>query len=190
MSLIGRMPAEIKKVYRDMSAIAPCIIAGGAVRDTLLGRAVKDIDVFMDSAYKTVFMNSVSAQYWKRLGRSHTEYKLANVVDEVYETSFGYQWPVQVIFCSIDPEEYVTRYFDLGICKAWYDGTRIHCHKDFIKDVNNKTIAMCLDDKTLRRAYPNTAYAIKHIKAHANRIHAKYPSHAVVVPESDDFLQV
>lgn len=185
MTPSARIPDNIKKVLKDLQKIAPCIVAGGAIRDTLNGRAIKDVDVFMDSAYEQAFKRSVNYQQWRKLGKQDTEYKLANVVKDVYETNYGYDWPVQVIFCSIDPEEYVTRYFDFGLCKAWYDGSHIHCHKDFVKDVNNKTITMCLDEKAMNRAYPNVEYALKHIKQHGERIRYKYPSFSLVMPESE-----
>lgn len=182
MNAAARMPHSIKHILKEMQQIAPCIVAGGAVRDTLNGRYVKDVDIFMDSAHYKTFTRQVSHGEWRLLGSDETEYRLANVVSKVFENTRGYDYPVQVVFTTTDPEEYVTRYFDFGICKAWYDGTRIHCHKDFVRDVNNKTITMCMDDKSLHRAYSNVPYALKHMQAHAQRIQQKYSSHRLVMP--------
>lgn len=46
------VPDEVKRIHAAFAECAPCIVAGGAIRDSLNGRQIKDVDVFIHGRYK------------------------------------------------------------------------------------------------------------------------------------------
>lgn len=213
MALHARMSRDIKQEFTRFNNIAPCIIAGGAVRDTLNGRAIKDIDVYFNSkhldrvlaavdsvsarkyddralpsarAQQNIWstpspFNNISAASMKAPAQADV-YTLGNLVDTVRDTESSEGTPVQLVFVNGDPVEYVCKYFDLGICKTWYDGKHIHCHNDYTNDINNRTITLAIGTEAFHEAYPNAQRALSHIRKHADRVKQKYPSYRVIVP--------
>lgn len=186
MARAPKLPITIKRVASTMMNVGDCIIAGGAIRDTLNNRPVKDIDVFIDARYKHAW--NQWCNHGRRLGKND-QYAVSAMVDDVYElpaglSALGYDsLPIQLIFLRCAPTEYVSDYFDFGICKTWYDGNHIHCHKDYLHDINNKAITMGLDDNTFKMAYPRRQYALAQMLGHALRIKSKYPDHQLSMPE-------
>lgn len=250
MSQFTRMPQFVKDAYQkychsaNRGGASSAIIAGGAVRDTLNGTWVKDIDIFVDAKYAHEFSQDINS--WDKVGRGASKlfdsyghsipwapkshkpvvsmsipygatqgstsvymnnmngtitFSSANVVAtaknssedylnnkrvvEVYEredTLGGIRFPYNLIFTECSPVEYVTKYFDFGICKTWYDGTYVHMHGDYTNDVNNKTITMVLPDEHIIACYGSVAAGISAMESHAHRLQVKYPTHKVVMP--------
>ena len=183
------------------------VIAGGAVRDSLTGRYIKDVDVFIHKMHKMHF----DTHRWTKMGRDLDDVKATapaytswgnlvttsqpitkssggdygnNHVDEVFEVDDGYamDFPVNVVFLDINPVDYVTKHFDLGICKAWYDGVYIRTHSDFINDVNSNTITCTLTAEAIKGEYGNLDRGINKISDHANRLLRKYKGFQIVMP--------
>lgn len=195
------------------------IIAGGAVRDSLTNRMVKDVDVFLHKDLK----RHIDTSAWTKMGKEEDDDGLGavvagalgvstgsspqwfnpagfsakstavkvkstdygnNHVDEVYEIDDwkDMDFPVNVVFLDIDPVEYVTKHFDLGICKAWYDGDYIRTHSDFINDVNNNTITCTLTAEAIKGEYGNLQRGINKISDHARRLLRKYKGFQIVMP--------
>ena len=69
-------------------------------------------------------------------------YDTTGVIDAVYTVNFDDGSVVDVIVLTIDPIEYVDVYFDVGICKAHFNGSRLHYSTDFLKDARNKTLTL------------------------------------------------
>lgn len=250
MSQFTRMPQYIKDAYQkhchsvNRGHRTGAIIAGGAIRDTLNGAWVKDIDIFVDAAYAYEFSGEIKS--WDKVGRgqsklfdyngqtipwqpsgskpvmsmsipygattgatsvymnnmngtitfssasihaakpeSSEDYLNNRRVVEVYEKEEnigGICYPYNLIFTECPPVEYVTKYFDFGICKAWYDGTYVHMHGDYTNDVNNKTITMVLPPEHVIACYGSLQAGFDSMGEHAYRIQCKYPSHKVVMP--------
>ena len=104
---------------------------------------------------------------------------------EVYEmaaTGRDSQYPLNLIFTECDPVEYVTKYFDFGLCKTWYDGTFVHMHGDYTTDVNNKTITMVLPEPHVIACYGDMQTGIEAMQGHADRLQYKYPTHKIIMP--------
>ncbi|MCA8110265.1 hypothetical protein [Burkholderia cepacia] len=146
------------------------LIAGGAVRDHILGKPVKDIDVFvahdpdvvskLQAAFGVLHVNpSLAAEYIGEAGQSE--------VSHVYEVSFGDDpfdpdlghVPVQVIALApgMDPLDRV-KHHDFGICQCWYVGHGFKMYTEaFAADMSGKrfTLMHCEDqhqfDRSMRR---------------------------------------
>lgn len=250
MSQFTRMPQYIKDAYQKYCHPAnrwnnsSAIIAGGAIRDTLNGAWVKDIDIFVDARYAHEFSGDI--RHWDKVGRGQSklfdyngdpilwqpstpkqavsmsipygatsgatsvymnnmngtitfssasiqmvaqqekhDYTNNRRIVEVYEKEEnigGINYPYNLIFTECPPVEYVTKYFDFGICKTWYDGTYVHMHGDYTNDVNNKTITMVLPTEHVIACYGSVQAGLDSMGEHAYRIQCKYPSHRIVMP--------
>lgn len=247
MSSFPRMPQPIKQVFQDFCSHIPgAIIAGGAIRDTLNDKRVKDIDIFV--SYAQAHMMTGKITHWSRLGKGRSKlfdydgdpigytprsarsastnrltYQFSNTshgqnvhlgsiqgtisktaanmsinalkeestndyennrkIVEVYERhcpNTGYL--LNLIFTECDPVEYVNRYFDFGICKAWYDGTFVNMSGEYTTDVNNKTITMTLPDEHVIACYGSLQAGVDAMRDHGDRIQQKYRDFKIVMP--------
>lgn len=154
----------------------PCIIAGGAIRDTALGAYVKDVDVFIcKSTFKTpVIQTSRSKFNVSAKAKRDREYE-SYMIHDVHDVEIN-GLDVQLIVLKCDPVTYVSECFDYGICKAWYDGRYTKFHSDFITDVNNKTITRVISDEKMAQMYSNMGWATARMIEHGERIKRKYPN--------------
>lgn len=197
------IPSEIKDVYREIWKHDPtAIVAGGAIRDTLLGKPVKDVDIFMsarnahrivsvlkewyavgDDSYARNLVNPPTGfgQLASAAAGGATGYENNHIL-QVFERH-DLELPANLIVLDVDPVMYVTDGFDFGICKAWYDGNCVHTHKDFGNDVNSRTITMTLTADQLKQLYPSVKKGLSQLKDHALRIQRKYPNFRIVMPE-------
>lgn len=234
MSQRPRMPQYIKNIFRQQCGMVPsAIIAGGAVRDTITGAYIKDVDIFVDKQYahhykqhihdwtklsrgaSKLFGNDVDLGTWVTPAQASSTYQTiqygnlqaavktsrsnqgfsftgleseqtsygSRMIAEVYERFDSAGNPMNLIFTDCDPVEYVTKHFDFGLCKAWYDGNYIHQHGDFIHDLNNKLITLTLSNERLIELYGSVKAGTKAVQEHAYRIQAKHPSYTVVIPQ-------
>lgn len=252
MSQFTRMPEFVKSSYRKYCMPANrgggsnAIIAGGAIRDTLNGVWVKDVDIFVDARFADTYQDMIGewdltgkrpsqlfdrygdAMPWQprgkksapsmtvpygstpggssvyvsgmngsitfsttgsiqmsTAGQKDSGYQNNNRIVEVYEkydSDNSIQATLNLIFTECPPVEYVTKYFDFGICKTWYDGQYVHMHGDYTNDVNNKTITMVLPDEHVIACYGSVASGLNAMADHAHRLQSKYPSHKIVMP--------
>lgn len=112
---------------------------------------------------------------------SDDEYMLNRFIRSVWSVVIGIS-VYQLVFLKKDPIEYVTKNFDLGICRAYCDGKRICYTPDFMNDMYNKTITFA--DAGLSQAAFD--YAAKY---HLPRVKKKFPDHKVVVhPANHDLV--
>jgi hypothetical protein len=150
------------------AGVTGALIAGGACRDHILGKPVKDIDVFvpdqegiemkLGAAFGHLHVNPIIAAEYAGAGGE---------VDHVYEISFGddpfgdSHIPVQVIVLAngLDPVERA-KHHDFGICQAWYLGSTtsgsgfINTTEAFHSDMTNKTFTLdhCEDGSQYARS--------------------------------------
>lgn len=177
------------------------IIAGGAIRDMFHGVEISDVDIFVQ--YKTLpdtpkrsFNHDEWNEYWRdvfQLGSKffstvqwvYSPYTHPDDEDHVPEGHHvSAVWDVisegisyQIIMLNIDPVTYVEQQFDFGICRAYFDGSRVRYSREFVRDSRNRTITLVCD--TLTDA--QVRYAITN---HLSKILAKYPGYRLEIPEN------
>lgn len=171
---------ECARILTALQAIAPeAHVAGGAVRDWLLERPVKDIDVFVSSdspeakvakavrKFRPVVERVVDGAYFAsdRSVCGSVEY-----ADREHELP-----PINIIRLTgrHTIESNIAR-FDLGLCRAAFDGKEIITHADFRRDVRFKRF-------TVRKCENADQFALS--LARFNRLEAKYPGWLFNVPE-------
>ncbi|MBY4725715.1 MULTISPECIES: hypothetical protein [Burkholderia] len=147
------------------------LIAGGAVRDHILGKQVKDIDVFvahdpdvvskLQAAFGVLHVNpSLAAEYIGEVGQSEVShvYGVTSSSDP-FDTANTHRVPVQVIVLApgMDPLDRV-KHHDFGICQCWYEGAGKNGFTGaFFDDAASKqfTLSHCEDqhqfDRSMRR---------------------------------------
>jgi hypothetical protein len=108
------------------------IIAGGAIRDHLLGLPQKDVDIFV---------LGMSAALAKEIFNADiVEYAGVEKAKHQYQTVDGLI--VDLVFSQFDNVQDVLEHFDLGICRIAWDGVSLLHTKnnDFHRDLSNKTV--------------------------------------------------
>lgn len=123
---------QLIRVLKETSYIfGDAVIAGGAIRDHVLGRPVKDIDVFVQARYLRNLPDATPALFamgWKRQGfckgswiakgRGQNSSALDVVSSSVWNVS-GIDYPVNVVELRLEPfhMEAVVDRLDLGFCR-------------------------------------------------------------------------
>lgn len=170
------LPAEVREQYDELlftlrwcCGFRDAVIAGGAVRDVLLGRPVKDIDVwYSDDSHVDWVEVSRCFPTWKRLLHDDAAaYISGGEVQAVIDLdSFSGGKPVQLIRTWQSGRSVLDR-FDIGLCQVGYDGRVFHT-ADFLRDVERETI-------TILRS-PKGGNVTAHMSNHLDRVQAKYPT--------------
>lgn len=91
-----------------------------------------------------------------------------NVNFEEYGLCRGYQ----IIVTHDKPVNHISTNFDIGLCKAYCDGKRIHYTADFNRDKQNKTLTVIAKNMS-KAEYQYT------IKYHIPNIQKKYPGYNI-----------
>jgi hypothetical protein len=132
LSILKPIPLEWETLRRKVASQAGrhAIIAGGAIRDHILGLPAKDIDIFV---------LGMSAQAAKQIfGADIIEYAGVEEAKHQYRTADGLT--VDLIFSRYDNVHEVLEHFDLGICRVAWDGWDYVVTDDFEFDRRNLTI--------------------------------------------------
>lgn len=166
----------ILKRVRDAGG-TDAVIAGGAVRDFLLGRPMKDIDVFLRSRGNVEDERIVKTAYPKAELQFNTDPEYSIQMPEVASV-WNYQEgglfadaPVQLIFLN-GPDVTLPgmlERFDFGLCRAGFDGD-IVVTAAFVKDAFGMTMTLLYS--------PHPA----HSQRRYERLIRKYPYHRLVKP--------
>lgn len=123
------------------------IIAGGAVRDYLLGVEPKDIDVFCLSACWEF------PEGFEPLGDNRREeYDAMNMIDIVHRGRL-YDRQVDLVGVNLEPftGQALVETFDFGITRCWFDG-EIHCLPECQTDIESRTVTLLITDRPERAA--------------------------------------
>jgi hypothetical protein len=123
LSTVTPIPPEWENLRRQVASQAGrhAFIAGGAIRDHLLGLPVKDIDIFV---------LGMSAQSAKEIfGADIMEYAGVAEAKHQYRTVDGLA--VDLVFSQYDNVVDVLEHFDLGICRIGWDGWAYIITDDF-----------------------------------------------------------
>jgi len=179
---------EIKKT------IPTAIIAGGAIRDMYHNKPVKDIDIFVPD-HSPTGVDVFSPDFWKQQfglatsiysddyvkpvsdgdDGSCNEKEYINMVWEISSNGVLYN----IVIANIDPTEYVTRFFDVGLCKAYCDGVKIRLTSDFMYDSKHKKLTLVSEDMS----QDEFNYMMDN---HIRKLKIKYHGYSLVVPPCYD----
>lgn len=101
----------------------------------------------------------------------------------VWEAQLDY-YDYQLIYTQVAPIEHVEKYFDIGLCKAYCDGTKIRYTPDFLKDMKNRTFTIVGQGMT----QDQFNYVVDY---HIDKIEWKYPGFRIaVVPHNQSLFEV
>lgn len=140
-------PVLWNEILKQMPAGA--IIAGGAVRDYLLGYEPKDIDVFVhhsasiDHGKDFIFTGPNKDFIFTGPNADRDAEYVGNAAPFAV---MNYQYanlPVQVIYTKCSPRGHVDT-FDIGLCQMGYDG-EVHMSEAALTDMKNKTVTIIND---------------------------------------------
>lgn len=137
------------------------IIAGGAVRDFVMGNPYRDVDIWIPTNKKLVakglelilpkklkFGDDDYISNRKKVERdgafmvSHDPYSegCGGYINELHNLHYRGDL-YQLIFVAFsDPRELVKKFFDFNFNKAWHDGTSVTTTPEFEEDRKNKTL--------------------------------------------------
>jgi hypothetical protein len=168
--------AEAIRALQVLNGLGRTVLAGGYLRDLLLGRQPKDIDFFIQGRVDRAALHQAFPQFKPEPFSEWLAYKGREVAG-VYD--LGQQaggLPMQLIELAegYDPVERVTAH-DFGICQIWTeDGVSIKTTPEFDLDAVNQTFTLttCENpdefDRSLKRY---------------DRLRQKYPEFNLVIPE-------
>lgn len=128
-------------------------IAGGAVRDYLLGVEPKDIDVFAST--DTLVPNAPwQTEVFRRIDipeDRRAEYEAMTEVDVVQRGRIA-GWTVDLVYGWYEKEfsaPKVVETFDFGLARCWWDG-ELHDTPEAAADRNNRTVTLLIKDRPFR----------------------------------------
>lgn len=141
-------------IYKELNDVLEslpfeAILAGGCVRDTVLGKDIKDYDVYAWDTYETriklyeAYPNHIDVTENDEHAYEAGNFSVVNTQAVAIDGN-----PIQVMLLDkveigdcATLQEYVEKHFDFGICKATYHKLGgLHLTEAFNKDVANKTI--------------------------------------------------
>lgn len=172
--------SECARILTALQAVAPdARIAGGAVRDWLLERPVKDIDVFVSADASERKLAKAVMKFRPEVKRTVDGRYFQSDRSVVESIEYGDEAerlpPINIIRLA---ERHtiasnIAR-FDLGLCRAAFDGKDIRTHADFRSDVRFKrlTIRKCENEKQFELSL-----------ARFVRLEEKYPGWRFTVPD-------
>jgi len=185
-------PIIILKKFQMVASDA--IIAGGYTRDRFNNIPYSDIDVYLNiptSMFgRTQFCDmefwkdyfELKATDWRSMDDitdlcdTDQEYDVANnnAIDAVFEMTKN-ELKYNIIVINMPPVQYIEEVFDFGICKTYCDGKKMTFSKEFMSDVEHKTLTFT--DKKVSDANFNHA-----INVHLPKLQKKYPTHSIIIP--------
>jgi hypothetical protein len=171
LSTIGfKFAAEYGALLDTIQHFYPeAVIAGGALRDLVFGRAVKDVDVFLAHVPTEAFLNEITgfkpedifAEWHANLIESAASYSgLDRFGLTALHTAYvdGHQVNFITYKGDIRPEHLVNR-VDFGPCQIAWDGLRVFIGDQFLTDWSNRTWTYMGDraegdlERSVRRAH-------------------------------------
>lgn len=165
---------ELKRLHR--AGHPDAIIAGGALRDLMNERPIKDIDIFINP-HALLKTPSTAALRGIEVTRTfHPGYVGARMASEVRSTyqymAQGFEYNLIVLAEPKTPEEMVAR-MDFGLCQIGFDGEDLLVSLAFLKDFALGTFTIALDRGEHDHARSLKRYA---------RLSSKYPDFPLIDP--------
>lgn len=163
------------------SSIA-CCVAGGAVRDIIMNRPIKDVDMVINLKQMAIDKGiGGSTETWAKLIKDMvplSEEKSGAYTPKpksfsVYESK---DKKLQLIGCHQTPQEFVTNSFDFGLCFAMLNSSGlIKVHDWFLKDMEEKSLTLYVRPSITKQQIGHA------LTDHYPRLHAKFPDHTLKV---------
>jgi len=184
----NRQYADILSIIHKF--IPDAIIAGGAIRDLCHEKTVKDIDIYVpyDALCKGSTYGPADSEFWEKIFildfnedyienvNGEDSYEGKNHISTVFEIKAdGVLY--NIIMVDKPPINYVMEYFDIGLCKAYFDGKRFHLSADFMHDSKNGTLTITAN-KNIKQCEFDHMY-----KWHIQKLQKKYPNFVIIVPQ-------
>lgn len=140
------VPASWQRLILTIREQDPkAIIAGGAVRDLILGRKPKDLDIFVSVRAHTLAVMRPSGYSWGFNAYHDALNSSAFRIRNIYQSKWrGIIQPLQSIELEEMADDPLTliENFDFGICMAAYDGKEIIRSRHFDHDVEHKVFTL------------------------------------------------
>jgi len=138
------LPAAVAASLASLQAIEPAaIVAGGFLRDRLMGVAPKDIDLFcreltgeQQDAVARAFPGARVEPFSKFLSYQSPD------VARVWDLGEAGGYPLQLIEVRGDPAVRAAHH-DFGLCQVWHDGQELVCTDAFELDAQRRTFTLC-----------------------------------------------
>jgi hypothetical protein len=172
MKIVASTPTE-RCFLQDFCLDA--ILAGGAVRDTTLGKPVRDYDFYMEDGPKVEELRSLGFRVIRKGTRKYDD---PNIVEVQSSGSFD------VIIVKGSPVEHINTRFCTDFCKAYgyfdADGEvhSITTHAGFDKAVEDKVIKISMG-----------AHLNPHLlTTYLPKLHAKYPEYRMELAWPDQAI--
>jgi hypothetical protein len=171
------IPTAWHILLSEIQGISPsAFIGGGALRDRLHNKPVKDIDIFFAQEDQAKLHETMLFAGWFPGQLIPMSYVGADYsVETACEYSKPGETPINLIGLNVSLElpDALSR-FDFGICQIAYDGTHIHTSEQFYDDIltSSFTVTRCESEEQLARTMRRW-----------ERLKVKYPEHTLVIPE-------
>lgn len=141
------VPFAWDQALRTVQTVHPeAVLAGGALRDLILGGTVKDLDIFVGPTLTNLDEVLTIRYGWRRIKQCNMSYCATNVpISTVLTYSVpGLEYEVQIIqLTNLDtPHDAIAR-MDFAACQVGYCSPSHWCYTpDALKDFLNRTITM------------------------------------------------
>lgn len=204
---------RLLRKIQTVGGFKSAVIAGGAVRDLYFEQFFRDVDIFVwdpnfsdedtnqfkvnqtgsltswvdllqlklpISAYRAP---TLSDDFIKRLYKEDETYvssdgKIIAVYDALRSLI-----PIQLIYTRIPPIDHVNKFFNLGLCKAYFDGRKFRFTPDFMHDARHKQFSIVGQDMT-QQEWKRT------IEEHIPRLSSRFPGYQTrVASHNQKFLE-
>lgn len=146
------------------------ILAGGAVRDHLLDKTIRDFDIYTTKKPKTLTWLEQKLTGISEMGDVATEHAYDfNGGPDFLITRFRMRgYPIEIITVPHARPSNHVKTFDIGICRVWMDQDgRVHSLPGFTEDQKSRTIRVYVDAV-------NTKTGRKRLVDHVSRVSKKY----------------
>ncbi len=139
---LEKLDSLISFLYEEGTDGFDCCIAGGAIRDSLLFKPIKDIDVFYTLPY--IFGNPAFSVVKKQPTDLEDAYPSGVwVVTHQQCKLLGLNYPIQLIKC-LDIDEQIES-FGVNLSKVWYGADGLWMSNEFRKDAKDMTLTFTGD---------------------------------------------
>ena len=166
------IPVAWKNFLSKIQTLYPeAIIAGGALRDVIIDKPIKDVDLFIRDTGNSVDVNKIAELFGikvdkdgrgdhikltndfkvmkdkaykdssKKYGIIGKKYALETHINQLFDVQYNGVL-YQLIFVEVEPVKMVYSDFDFGICKVWFDGEDLVVSEEFEYDLEHKQLTL------------------------------------------------
>ena len=138
--------------------VPEAIVAGGCLRDTIMGREVNDIDIFVPDTKVMLAQYAISETHptcVKSIPEPYFTFNIDVRTVLYYDPKDGVKWPqVNIIGVSGEctPDAQLER-FDFGICRVAFDGVRLWKDLSFDRDQRDETFSLLVPQTEEQRKF-------------------------------------